>query len=156
MKIKYKLNYDAKEKIEQMLVSYPALLDFCDDNAELMEEFNKNGVREKSKDIVGGNIPSGINVSEFEILEAKRYQAHKTWKRVNKICNILKKVEANDINHYKTRTYYSIIDLYYFQGISQQDIANKISLVKNSVQRHRERLLCEIAIRLLGMEAFNE
>lgn len=150
---KYKINEDIKNKIETMLYAYPSLLEYIEDNNEIIKELREGGLQQKSKDIIiNEGHGSSQNVCEFDKLENAEAQAFRTWIQVDKIRKVLDRVKKQDIEKYSTDIYYQIIEQHYFRDISFEKVAYNTQSTTMTVMRHSERLMYQIALKLYGID----
>jgi len=153
-KDKYEIQEDIKDKIEELLRAYPSLLEYLQDNADIIEILREDGLSEKSKDIIGGSGGGGgKRSSEYDKLESKENQVNRTNRKVQKITRILNNVETEDIKEFKTNTYYKIIKLIYFETNTQLEASLELNISDSTVRRHQARLLYKIALKLFGYDA---
>lgn len=149
---KYKLSPIIKQQIETLLYTYPSLLQYLEDNQEIMDTLREDGIQEKSKDIIenGSGGGSGKHTSEYEILESKEGQVRRTSKKVQKITNILNRLKEEDTKKFKTDAYYHALELTYFENQTPVEISFTLKISDRSVYRHNSRLLYKIALKLYG------
>lgn len=142
-------NKDCFKQTERLLYAYNEFKETVKNYNEEIDELQKYGLREKSKSIV--YMPSGSRLTKDDLLEAKildlNYKIQNTQREIKKIENGLKAVELD--------SWYGIIELKYFQGLSDKDIADidEYRCDPSTIRRHKNRLVNKIAIRLFGADA---
>ena len=136
-------------RTEKLLYSYNDLKKSLEAFKEELKELKQYGLKGKSKSIV--YMPSGSRMSPEDLLEAKiqdlLYKIQSTEREIKMIDKALEAV--------KDDKWYKVIELKYFQNMSDEDIAtlDEFDCDPSTIRRHKNRLVGKIAIRLFGADA---
>jgi DNA-directed RNA polymerase specialized sigma24 family protein len=131
---------------ERLLYSLPALKLSL---AEYDEDIESNSLitsRQKSKDIVrysptaGGQAPDADETQKSKLASVER-----TRKQVQRIERALETVKED--------TYYEIIPLKYWDGISGEEIAERLNCDISTMHRNKNRIVRKIMVVLFGADA---
>lgn len=138
---------DCYKQIEKKLYSYPMLKDKIIEWQEEIDELNKVGLHERSKSIVF--IPSGSRLGPDDIKEAKiqdlQYRIHNNLNEIKALDKALDKIRAD--------YWYRIIEMKYFEGQIDDDIAAAFECDTSTIRRNRKRLVTIISVRYYGASA---
>lgn len=145
----------AYQKTEQLLYNYNGLKRVVDDRMKEIEEIKQYGVPTKSKSITQFGGASGTVrgiVLEEESVEAAvqaRLAAVKDTVRVldniNKCLDILRKDQ-----------YFDILEMRYFEGRTQEDIAVYYGCSQVTISNNKNRLVKELSLLLFPDEVVSE
>ena len=141
---------EAFRKTESRLYAYPELLRNIEKYKRDIEDLRREDPG-RSKDIVffsihggGGNRLSAEEVQEARILLVQR-KVYRDQVEIDEISAALKNVENDE--------YYTLLTMRYFEGKSDDEIAEKIACDPSTVRRNKGRLIRMVAIKLYGAEA---
>lgn len=147
----YQLTEEIKQKTEEFLYSYPSLFNYANDNLDIIDNLRSEGIQQKSKDIMINEGRGSLkHTSEFESLEGIEQQSEKTCNKLLKIQRILNHIRYLDIEIYDSACYFKIIELYYFEKQTYQEIAKELNISKTTINEHKQRLIHKIAINIFG------
>ena len=131
---------------ERILYSYEALkIKIASDKEELQNEQPIHMPR-RSCDIV--KFSSGTSFLAMEIqdkIEERKRSMERTEREVRRIENALATIRDDE--------YYEVIELKYFQQMTDEDIAEDMQCDRTTVTRHRKRLLNRLEIMFCGADA---
>jgi RNA polymerase sigma factor (sigma-70 family) len=144
----------AYQKTEQLLYNYTAFRKIVAERMAEIEEIKKYGVPKKSGAVVeysGGSVARGIVLPEESVESAcaRIYDAVRTT------------VQALDLiddcmSQLKTDPYYSILEMRYFEGRTQEDIAYKLNCSQVTISKNKGRLVRELSMRLFPNQVVSE
>ena len=150
----HKNNKSAYQKTEQLLYNYNGFKRIIKEREAEIEEVLKYGVPQNNsvKEFVSkGGIPCGIRLEE-ETVEAYVANVQRSVQdTVQAIVLIDKCMEG-----LKTDPYYEILPMRYFEGRTQEDIADYYGVSQVSISKNKNRLVKELSIRLFPDQAINE
>lgn len=141
---------EAFRKTETRLYAYPELLRNIEKYKKDIEDLRMEDPG-RSKDIVffsihggGGNRLSAEEVQEARILLVQR----KIYRD---------QVEIDEMNYalefVKNDEYYPLLTMRYFEGKSDDEIAEKMACDPSTIRRNKSRLIRVVAVKLYGAEA---
>ena len=145
-------NCEAKEafrKTECRLYAYPELLKNIEKHTQDIEDLRKEDPG-RSKDIVffsihgGGSRLSVEDVQEARILLVQR-KIYRDQSAVDEINYALEFVKNDE--------YYSLLTMKYFEGKSDDEIAEKFACDPRTIRRNKNRLIRVVAVKLYGATA---
>lgn len=140
---------DTFKQTESRLYAYPELIDnICKYNKDI-EDLKKESPG-RSKDIVCFSTNGGgVRLSTEEIQEARILMVQKKILRdqaeIDEINFALQSIQAD--------TYYKAVDMKYFKGKSDEEIADTIHCDPSTVRRNKNRLVRKLAVKLYGAQA---
>lgn len=150
-----KVGYTIKEReiknyykqTEKRLYAYPGLKSGIKAYQDEISDLEKYGPPERDKSIV--YMPSGSRLSEDDLKEARiqdlNYKIQCNQREIKEIDDALKLI--------KNDAWYMIIGYRYFQGKSDDEIAELMHCDRTTICRNRKRLVNKIAIRFYGADA---
>lgn len=138
------------KQTEIRLYAYPELRKNIERYNQDIEDLRKEGPGGRSKDIVFYSTHGGgTRLSAEEILEGRvmvlQKKIYRDQTEIDEIAYALQAVADDD--------YYPVIKMKYFEGKSDEDIANIISCDPRTIRRNKSRLVRRIAVKLYGAEA---
>lgn len=143
----------AYQKTELLLGSYKQLEKGVIYKQTLIEEFEQEGLPESSKSIV--KYSSGIifdNSTDFE----KKEELIESLESSIKVTKLLLKLIDKALKEISTDSYYDIIRLKYFEGLTIEKIAELIFCEISTVSRNRKRLVTQLSAILFSDEVIKE
>ena len=150
----HKKEKSAYQKTEQLLYNYNGFKRIIKEREAEIEEVLKHGVpqnRSVKEFVSKGGMPCGIRLEE-ETVEAYVANVQRSVQdTVQAIVLIDKCMEG-----LKTDPYYEILPMRYFEGRTQEDIADYYGVSQVSISKNKNRLVKELSIRLFPDQAINE
>lgn len=138
-----KSNFNYYQKTELLLYNYPKLKLAVEQKQEDIDYIEKNGLPEKSKSIVFYSTANGnISGAERYLELIEKYKAEKIETERD-----IQRIEAA-LNKIKDDKYFEIINLKYFQGLKEEDIAVKLGKDVSTINRNKKRLINSIKVIL--------
>lgn len=137
------------QNTESLLYKYNDLKKSIEDREEEIEEIKVTGLRSKSKSIL--QMPQGgphNDELETDIINGLIMDIKKTQLIINRIDRI--------INKFKSDKYIEIVKLKYFEGKTQQDIADYFDKDTTTIWRNNKRLINEIKVYLFPNDVVKE
>jgi DNA-directed RNA polymerase specialized sigma subunit len=150
-----KSEQSAYQKTETLLYNYPSFKRIVDERMQEIEELRKFGVPSKSGSIMEysahGGTPQGIVLEEESVEAAVRNVQASVQGTVQVIALIDKCMAA-----LKNDPYYRILEMRYFEGRTQEDIAITLKCAQQTISKNKNRLVRELSIRLFPNQVADE
>lgn len=137
------------QNTESLLYKYNDLKKSIEDREEEIKEIKTTGLRSKSKSIL--QMPQGgphNDELETDIINGLIVDIKKTQLIINRIDRI--------INKFKNDKYIEIVKQKYFEGKTQQDIADYFDKDTTTIWRNNKRLINEIKVYLFPNDVVKE
>lgn len=146
----------AYSKTEALLFNYRGFKRIVDERMSEIEDIKKHGVPQKSGAVVeyGGNsggTPRGIVLPE-ESVEAACARIRRSVEDTVQAIALIDRCMAQ----IKSDPYYSVLEMLYFEGRTQEDIAMTFGCSQVAISKNKSRLVRELAMRLFPNQAVNE
>lgn len=145
----------AYQKTEQLLFNYMGFVRIVEERKAEIETLRKYGVPQKSLSIVeytpGGGLPKGLCMEEEAVEAAVRNveaSVHDTVQAIELIDRCMASL-AND-------PYYDILEMRYFEGRTQEDIADYYNCSQVTISKNKSRLVKELALKLFPDQVIRE
>lgn len=144
----------AYQKTEQLLYNYNGFKRIIKERELEIEEVLKYGVPQNNsvKEFVGrSGVPGGIRLEE-ETVEAYVANVQRS------VADTVQAIALIDkcMDGLKTDPYYDILPMRYFEGRTQEDIADYYGVSQVSISKNKNRLVKELSIRLFPNQSINE
>lgn len=145
----------AYQKTEQLLYNYKAFQRIIKERMLEIETIKQYGVPKKSTSVVEYSPKTGtvhgITLEEESVEQAVRTVQASVQDTVQAIALIDKCMAA-----LKNDPYYCILEMRYFEGRTQEDIADYLGCSQVTVSKNKSRLIKELSIRLFPNQAIGE
>lgn len=146
----------AYAKTEALLFNYRGFRRIVDERMAEIEDIKKYGVPQKGGAVVeyGGNCggtPRGIVLPEESVDAAVRRIEASVQDTVQAIALI-----DRCMAQIKSDPYYDVLEMLYFEGRTQEDIAMTFGCSQVAISKNKSRLVRELAMRLFPNQAVNE
>lgn len=146
----------AYQQTEQLLYNYRAFQKIVQERMDEIEDIKKYGVPKKSGAIVeyGGNVggtPRGIVLPEESVETAVQRILDSVQDTVAAI-SLIDKCMAQ----LKSDPYYCILEMRYFDGRTQEDIAFQLNCSQVTISKNKGRLVRELSMRLFPNKVIDE
>ena len=146
----------AYAKTEALLYNYNDFKRIINERMLEIDDLRKYGVPKKAKDITaynatGGGIVQGIVLEEESVEDAVRTVQASVQGTVQAI-SLIDKCMAQ----LKNDPYYCILEMRYFEGRTQEDIAATLNCSQVTVSKNKNRLVRELAMRLFPNQTVEE
>ena len=146
----------AYAKTESLLYNYRGFKRIVDERMAEIEDIKKYGVPQKGGAVVeyGGNCggtPRGIVLPEESVEAAVCRIQHSVEDTVRVISMI-----DRCMSQIKSDPYYDVLEMLYFEGRTQEDIAMTFGCSQVAISKNKSRLVRELAMRLFPNQAVNE
>lgn len=148
------INKTAYAKTEQLLYNYRGFKKIVAERMLEIEELRKYGVPKNcavTEYVQKGGMPQGIVLEEESVEDAVRTVQRSVEGTVQIITLIDKSMAA-----LKTDPYYNILEMRYFDGRTQEDIAVTFGCNQATIARNKSRLIKELAMRLFPDQVASE
>jgi DNA-directed RNA polymerase specialized sigma subunit len=146
----------AYQKTEQLLENYNAFKKIIAERMAEIENIRKYGVPQTSRSIVeytpgtGGTV-SGIVLPEDSVESAVRTVQASVQGTVQAVTLIEKSMAA-----LRTDPYYKVLEMLYFEGRTQEDIAFEFNCAQNTISYNKNRLVKELTMRIFPNQVIEE
>lgn len=146
----------AYQKTEQLLYNYRAFQRIVSERMEEIEEIKKYGVPKKAGAVVeyGGNVGGthrGLVLPEESVECAVKRVQESVQDTVQALALIDKCMEQ-----IKGDPYYCILEMRYFEGRTQEDIALDLKCSQVTISKNKGRLVRELSMRLFPNQVVGE
>lgn len=145
---------NAYQKTEQLLYNYRNFQKVIKEKQEQIDELRKYGVPHKGSAVhtyCGDNTVHGLSTVEETVDNA----VHTVQRSVQEIVGVLNMIDRA-MKAIKSDPYYSILEMRYLDGMTQEDIAKQINCSKQNVSYHKSRLVKDLALRIFPNEVAKE
>lgn len=141
---------EAFRKTESRLYAYPELIKNIEKYKLDIDDLKREGAGKRAKDLVFFSARAGgSRLTDEEIKEGRILIVQIKMER--------DQAEVDEINYalevVKEDEYYQIIEMRYFQGMKDDEIASILSCDPSTVRRNKSRLIRMVAVKLYGAEA---
>jgi RNA polymerase sigma factor (sigma-70 family) len=144
----------AYQKTEQLLYNYRGFQRIVQERMEEIEEIKKYGVPKKGgaiKQYGGGGSIGGLVLPEESVETAVRRIEGSVQDTVRVIALIDKCMEQQ-----RSDPYYKILEMRYFEGRTQEDIALEFNCSQVNISKNKSRLIRELSMRLFPNQVVGE
>ena len=145
----------AYQKTEQLLYNYPGFKRIVKERMEEIEELRKYGVPKKcggvTEFVAKGGLPRGLVLEEESVEDAVR-NVQATVQGTVQVINLIDKCMAA----LKHDPYFKVLEMRYFEGRTQEDIAVTFGCNQATIARNKSRLVKELAMRLFPDQVTQE
>lgn len=128
---------NAYQKIELLLYNYSDFKKIIKDKEEQIKSIAKNGLTKKSKDITSYSANNGEYLNEMEKNENEIENIEKSIQTTRQLIKLIDAALAK-IQH---DPYFAVIQMFYIDGISRDDIAAHLECDVRTVARNKKRLV---------------
>lgn len=145
----------AYQKTEQLLYNYRGFKRIVAERQQEIDEIRKYGVPKScgtmGERVQGGSVQSGLVLPEESVEAAVRRVESSVQGTVQAIALIDKCMLAlsND-------PYYKILEMRYFDGRTQEDIALELKCSQKTISQNKARLVRELSMRLFPNQVIDE
>ena len=145
----------AYQKTEHLLFNYNGFKRIVTEKKQEIEDLRKFGVPKKcggvTEFVQKGGLPQGIVLDEESVEDA----VHSVQKSVQDIVQVINKID-NAMCVLRSDPYYPILEMRYFEGRTQEDIALELKCSQQNVSKNKSRLVKELAMRLFPDQVAKE
>jgi DNA-directed RNA polymerase specialized sigma subunit len=146
----------AYQKTEQLLFNYVGFKRIVEERMQEIEDIKLYGVPKKGSAVVeyGGNVGGtvqGIVLPEESVERAVENVVKSVQGTVQAIALIDKCMAT-----LKNDPYYPILEMRYFEGRTQEDIAYELKCTQKTISQNKGRLVRELAMRLFPDQVIGE
>lgn len=154
--VKSKAEKTAYQKAEQLLYNYNGFKSIVAERMQEIEDLRKYGVPQKSAMSGGERVQSsrsvqGIVLPEESVEQAVRSVQESVQGTVQAIALIDK-----CMNSLRNDPYYGILEMRYFEGRTQEDIALEYGVSQVTISNNKNRLVRELSMRLFPNQVVDE
>lgn len=146
----------AYAQTEALLFNYNTFKKIIREKQQEIDDIRKYGVLERGGAVkkYGGNcggLPRGIVLDDERVEDAVR-NVEKSMESTVQAVALIEKTMAT----MKNDPYYKILEMRYFEGRTQEDIAAAFKCTQPNVTYHKSRLVKELSIKLFPDKVVNE
>lgn len=145
----------AYAKTESLLYNYKNFKRIVDERMCEIEELRKYGVPQRcgsvGERVQGGSVPSGIVLPEESVENAVR-SVQESVQGTVRVLELIDKCMAA----LRTDPYYAILEMRYFEGRTQEDIAVELGCTQKTISLNKSRLVRELSMRLFPNQFVDE
>lgn len=144
----------AYQKTEQLLYNYNGFKRVVEERLQEIEDLKKYGIPRSSavtEYVQKGGIPKGI-VLEEESVEGAIANVQRSVETTVEAISLIDKA----MDSLKTDPYFDILRMRYFEGRTQEDIAEHLGCSQVTVSKNKNRLVRELSMRLFPNQAISE
>jgi RNA polymerase sigma factor (sigma-70 family) len=145
----------AYQKTEQLLYNYPGFKRIIKERELEIEEIRKYGVPQKcggvTEFVQKGGLPHGLVLEEESVEAAVQRIERSVQGTVDAIALIDKCMSA-----LKNDPYYKVLEMRYFDGRTQEDIAFEFGCSQVTISNNKNRLVRELSMRLFPNQVIQE
>lgn len=142
-------------KTEALLYNYRGFKKIVNERMKEIDDLRKYGVPQKcgagGERVQGGSVPHGIVLPEESVEAAVRTVQESVQGTVQAILLIDKCMAAMAYD-----PYFRILEMYYFDGRTQEDIALEFNCDQRTVGRNKNRLVRELSMRIFPDSVMKE
>ena len=146
----------AYAKTESLLYNYRGFQRVVEARMKEIEEIKQYGVPQKSKSIVewggsAGGTVQGLSTSDETVESAVR----KIMASVEDTVHVISMIDRY-MGELRKDPYYDILEMRYFEGRTQEDIALTMGCSQVTISNNKSRLVKELAMRIFPDQAIRE
>lgn len=150
------LEKTAYQRTEQLLFNYNNFKKVVRQKEQEIEEIRKYGVCEQGSAVVQyggscGSKPRGIMLDEERVEAAIKNVQKSMESTVQAIALIDKSMATLNFD-----PYYKILEMRYFEGRTQEDIAMEFNCTQQNIAYHKSRLIKELSIKIFPDKVIGE
>lgn len=153
-KVQHKEERSAFQKTELLLWNYNSFKRVIKEKEEEIAEIRKYGVPHKGGAVhqySGDNTVRGLSTVDETVETA----VHTVQSSVQEISSVINMVDSA-MNSIKNDEFYPILELRYFNGMSQSEIANVLNCTQQNISYHKNRLVRELSLRIFPNDVAKE
>lgn len=144
----------AYQKTEQLLYNYNNFKKIIAERMCEIEEIKRYGVRKDmsvQEYVQKGGMPHGLVLEEESVDAAVRTVQRSVQDTVQAVALIDRCMES-----LRYDPYYKVLEMRYFEGRTQEDIALELKCNQATIARNKNRLVKELSVRLFPNQVVNE
>lgn len=143
------------QKTEQLLYNYRGFKKIVADRLQEIEDIKVFGVPQSrtpfDERVSGGALPGGIVLPEESVETA----IHRIYYSIKDTIAVLNNIDRC-LEMLKADQYYKILEMLYFEGRTQEDVALEFDRTQVTISYHKSRLIKELAVQLFPDQRLNE
>lgn len=143
---------NAYQKIELLLYNYKDFKEIIKNKEEQIKSITKNGLTKKSKDITSYSANNGEYLNEIEKNENEIENIEKSIRTTRQL---IKLIDAS-LDKIREDTYFEVIQMFYIDGISRDDIAAHLDCDVRTIGRNKKRLVDVMKMDLFSSDYISE
>lgn len=153
-KVQHKEERTAFQKTELLLWNYNSFKRVIKEKEQEIDDLRKYGVPHKGGAVhtyTGDNTVHGLATVEETVDNA----VHTVQSSVQEIMSVINMIDSA-MHSVKNDEFYPILELRYFNGMSQSEIANVLNCTQQNISYHKNRLVRELSLRIFPDEVAKE
>ena len=145
----------AYQKTEQLLYNYNGFKRIVEERMQEIETLKTCGLPQKSKSIVEYSSRTGTVHGLATVEESVECAIRSVQESVQGTVQAIELIDKC-MDAISTDPYYEILEMRYFEGRTQEDIADYLGVSQVSVSKNKNRLVRELSIRLFPDQSIQE
>lgn len=153
-KFQQKDERSAYQRTELLLWNYKSFKRVVEDKQSEIDEIRRYGVPHKGSAVhtyCGDGTVHGLCTVD----ETVESTVHSIQYNIDYILEVINMIDKAMLSM-KNDPYYPILELRYFNGMSQDDIAKALNCTQQNVSKHKNRLVRELSLRLFPNDVAKE
>lgn len=145
----------AYQKTEALLYNYRNFKKIVEERMSEIEDIKKYGVAQRSGSVVEyGNRTNKVKGlrTEEESVQSAVYSVQTSVEETVRVISMIDKAMAA----LKSDPYYPILEMRYFEGRTQEDIADHLGCSQVTISKNKAKLVNELSMRLFPGQAVSE
>ena len=154
VKIPSKQERSAYQKTEMLLWNYRGFQRVVKEKLDKIEDIKRYGVPQKGNAVHsygGTSIVRDITTSQ----ESKEDAICNIKDSIQEIIEVLELIDRS-MDNLRNDPYYKILEMHYFEGRTQEDIAVHYNCTQSTIAKNKSRLVRELSVRLFPNEVAKE
>ena len=144
----------AFQRTEQLLYNYVGFKRIVDERMQQVVEIQTYGVPQScaiKERVQGGSVQKGLVLPEESVEDAVQ-------RIVESVQDTIRAIEFIDegMDKLKVDPYYRILEMRYFEGRTQEDIATAFGCTQKTISVNKNRLVKELSMRMFPNQVINE
>ena len=144
----------AFQRTEQLLYNYVGFKRIVDERMQQVVEIQTYGVPQScaiKERVQGGSVQKGLVLPEESVEDAVQ-------RIVESVQDTIRAIEFIDegMDKLKVDPYYRILEMRYFEGRTQEDIATDFGVTQVTISNNKNRLVRELSMQLFPSQVANE
>ena len=135
----------AYKQTEQLLFNYPKFRRLIEERNQQIEDIRQNGVPR-------GSLTTGAIGTEAYQRNEAIYAIRKSMETVERAVALVDRAMAQ----IKGDPYYKVVEMRYFEGRSQEDIASEYNCTQQSISYNMKRLVKQLSMEMLPSKVVGE
>lgn len=145
----------AYKKTEQLLYNYRGFKKIVAERLQEIEDIKVFGVPRSSNPfgerVSGGQLPSGIVLPEESVETA----VNRIYDSIKETIAVIRMIDKC-LDMLKADQYYQVLEMIYFEGRTQEDVALEFDRTQVTISYHKSRLIRELSVQLFPDQTLSD